>query len=150
MRKKKTCTEAIAKTGIKSVILGYQSILDTISEKISDKNGDLRKSITNEFPNVMKPLLKKKYFGLYEDESLREIVIFKDKAVRDSWLEATVGENGEPKDPTTYNMSAITLDDVFELGEKSWRDPNNYTVYNHGGDITLSLYDDDRKVIKEI
>lgn len=149
MRKEKTCTEAIAKTGIKSVILGYQSILDTISEKISDKNGDLRKSITNEFPNVMKPLLKKKYFGLYEDENLREIVIFKDKAVYDSWLEATVSENGEPKDPTTYNMSAITLDDVFKLAKKSWKDPYNYTVYNHGGDITLSLYDD-RKAIKDI
>lgn len=149
MGKEKLCTEAIAKTGIKSVILGYQSILDTISEKISDKNGELRKSITNEFPNVMKPLLEKKYFGLYEDENLREIVIFKDKAVYDSWLEATVSENGELKDPTTYNMSAITLDDVFKLAEKSWKDPYNYTVYNHGGDITLSLYDD-RKVIKEI
>lgn len=149
MGKEKICTETIAKTGIKSVILGFQSILDTISEKISDKNGELRKSITNEFPNIMKPLLEKKYFGLYEDDNLREVVIFKDKATRDSWLEATVGENGEPKDPTTYNMSVITLDDVFKLGEKSWRDPNNYTVYNHGGDITLSLYDD-RKVIKEI
>ncbi len=149
MKKEKICTETIAKTGIKSVILGFQSILDTISERINDKSGELRKSITNEFPNVMKPLLEKKYFGLYEDENLREIVIFKDKAVYDSWLEATVSENGEPKDPTTYNMSAITLDDVFRLAEKSWKDPNNYTVYNHGGNITLSLYDD-RKTIREI
>lgn len=97
----------------------------------------------------MKPLLEKKYFGLYEDENLREIVIFKDKAVYDSWLEATVSENGELKDPTTYNMSAIDLDDFFKLAEKSWKDPNNYTVYNHGGNITLSLYDG-RKTIKEI
>ena len=149
MKKEKICTETIAKTGINSVILGFQSILDTISERINDKSGELRKSITNEFPNVMKPLLEKKYFGLYEDENLREIVIFKDKAVYDSWLEATVSENGEPKDPTTYNMSAITLDDVFRLAEKSWKDPNNYTVYNHGGNITLSLYDD-RKTIREI
>lgn len=142
MSKEKYCREAVAKTGIKSVILGYQSILDTITEKVDDKSSELRKSVANEFPNVLKPLLEKKFFGFYEDSGIREISIFKDKTVRDSWLEAKITENGELKDPATYKMSAITLDDVFELASESWKDPMNYTVYNHGGDITLSLYDD--------
>lgn len=149
MSKEKVCREVIAKTGIKSVILGYQSILETISEKINDKNGELAKSITDEFPKVMKPLLERKQFGLYEDSGLREISIFKNEIERDSWLEADVRINGELKSPATYQKSAITLDDVLKLARKSWVDPFSYTVFNHGGDIGLSLYNDKNNV-KEI
>lgn len=147
---KKPCVEVFAKTGIKSVILGYQSILYTILDKIDDKSGELRRSITNDFPNVIKPLLEKKFFALYEDNDINYISIFKSKADRDAAIETIeVSENGELKDPNTYRMSAINLEDVFKLASKSWKNPENYTVYNHGGEIDLSLYDD-KNEIKEI
>lgn len=142
MVKEMISREKVAKTGIKSVILGYQSIIDTITDKLNDKDGELRERVASEFPNVIKPLLKKKYFALYEDDAIDEVHIFKNKDARDTFLEADIRVNGTPQGKDAYKIRTITLDEFFEMSSKSWKDPMNYSVYGHGGGISLSLIDD--------
>lgn len=50
MGKEKICTETIAKTGIKSVILGFQSILDTISERSATRVESLERVLPTSSP----------------------------------------------------------------------------------------------------
>lgn len=147
MAKEMISREKVAKTGIKSVILGYQSIIDTITDKLNDKDGELRERIASEFPNVIKPLLKKKYFALYDDNNLHEIRIFKNESDRDIFIAAA--ESANDTHHCNYKTRPITFDEFFRIASKSWKDPLNYTVFNHGGDIELSLYDD-KNTVKEI
>lgn len=140
MKKENISREKLPKTGIKAVILGYQSILDTISEKIGSDGRELRERIASEFPNIMKPLLKTKGFALYDDDNLHEIRIFKNESDRDIFIAAA--ESANDTHNCNYKTRPITLDEVFEIASKSWKDPMNYTVYTQGADIELSLYDD--------
>ncbi|MCM1276978.1 MAG: hypothetical protein NC299_16710 [Lachnospiraceae bacterium] len=115
-------------TNIKEVVMGFKSLIDSVSEQCADETID---ELLTTFRTVLKDLFPAKQFVLCEDGRSDYVLIFDSEKNRDEWLLT--------KCPQSCSTKIIDVALLNEYSSGEWDTPNGYEE-TENGELSLKLW----------